>query len=75
MFFDPSKISNYTIIGTVMGEGYDCINDVKTESEGSTNGLWNKVSAWVDWIRKEMEEMGEMEDEGCKVYEWTDVYN
>ena len=61
MYFDP-KIDDYVLIGTVMGLGYDCRINVEHEMEGSTNGLWNKVSAWVDWIHKEMEEMGEL---GC----------
>ena len=52
------------ILGTVQGSGYDCrkekgdgdINRV----EGSTNGVWNKVSEHVAWIRKTAEDLGEI---------------
>jgi hypothetical protein len=62
IYLDP-ELEKYIIIGTVMGFGYDCDKNIVNESEGSKNGLWNKVSAWIDWIDKEMKEMGE---KGCK---------
>ena len=65
MYLDP-ELDQHIIIGTVLGFGYDCKNDTVNESEGSENGLWNKVSTWVDWINKEMKEMGE---KGCKAQE------
>ena len=49
-----------------MGFGYDCTNDIVCESEGSKNGLWNNVSAWVDWINTQMKKMKE---KGCKAQE------
>ena len=62
MYLEP-ELDRWIIIGTVMGSGYSCKDDTVNESEGSTNGLWNKVSVWVDWINKVMKEMGE---KGCK---------
>ena len=62
MYLEP-ELDQWIIIGTVMGSGYSCEDDTVLESEGSTNGLWNKVSVWVDWINKVMKEMGE---KGCK---------
>ena len=59
------KVTWHTnILGTVQGSGYDCrkekgdgdINRV----EGSTNGVWNKVSEHVAWIRKTAEDLGEI---------------
>ena len=49
----------YILIGTVQGSGYDCREDTVSAFEGSTNGVWNKVSAHMEWIKKIMEEMGE----------------
>jgi len=55
-----SPISNrYILIGTVQGSGYNCKTDRYITVEGSSNGLWNKVSNWVDWIRGVMEDMDE----------------
>ena len=58
MYFDRHT-STYTLIGTVNGGGYDCRTDEVTEIEGEDNGMWNKVSAHVDWIKERMEEMNE----------------
>merc|ERR1712215_54804 len=55
-----SPISNrYVLIGTVQGSGYNCKTDRYITVEGSSNGLWNKVSNWVDWIRGVMEDLNE----------------
>ena len=48
-----------TFSGTVTGYGYDCRKDSVKKIEGSDNGLWNKVSYHVTWIRQTAEEMGE----------------
>ena len=45
--------------GTVNGAGYDCRKDVRHEIEGSDNGVWNKVSYHVDWIKQTAQELGE----------------
>jgi len=58
MFYDEAKNKNI-LIGTVFGFGYNCKKDTVAEVEGSTNGLWNKVSFHVSWIREIAEEMGE----------------
>jgi hypothetical protein len=58
MYYNKRKAS-YVLIGTVKGGGYDCHEDKTFTFEKSTNGLWNKVSYWVDWIKKLMDEMGE----------------
>ena len=61
---NPKVTCHKNILGTVQGSGYDCrkekgdgdINRV----EGSTNGVWNKVSEHVAWIRKTAENLGEI---------------
>ena len=54
MYYNNAS-STFTIIGTVNGNGYDCRTDEVYWFEGSNNGLWNKVSAHMDWIQKTME--------------------
>ena len=49
----------WTLIGTVSGMGYDCETDRVYEVEGSTNGLWNKVSRHMMWVEKTMADIGE----------------
>ena len=49
----------FTIIGTVNGNGYDFRTNQVHKFEGSTNGLWNKVSFHMEWIQDTMEDMGE----------------
>jgi len=53
------------IIGTVVGVGYDCKNNRVSRFEGSTNGVWNQVSVWVDWIRSTMNLLHEEEKAEC----------
>ena len=54
MYYNKTT-SRYVLIGTVKGGGYDC----KTDEVKSSEGLWNKVSAHMDWIRETMEGLGE----------------
>ena len=49
----------YVLIGTVKGGGYDCGGDKVNTLEGSSDGLWNKVSKWVPFIKRVMKDMGE----------------
>ena len=49
----------YTLIGTVNGNGYDCRTHGTTLFEMSDNGLWNKVSAHMEWIKETAEDLGE----------------
>ena len=58
MYFNDTT-STYSIIGTVNGNGYDCRTDTVTTFEGSDNGLWNNVSAHMDWIQETMEKLGQ----------------
>ena len=58
MFYNKTT-SKYVLIGTVFGNGYNCGNGGLTWFEGTTDGIWNKVSAHMDWIKKTMEKMGE----------------
>ena len=58
MFFNKTTQS-FVLIGTVNGGGYDCRTDLVDTFEESTNGVWNKVSAHMDWIKKTMDELGE----------------
>ena len=53
-------IEKWILIGTVNGGGYDCRTDRKAEIDGSDNGVWNKVSYHVDWIKKTAQELGEI---------------
>jgi len=53
------------IVGTVSGTGYSCIKDRVAKVEGSDNGLWNKVSVWVDWITNIMKTLHEQEPDKC----------
>ena len=59
--------SRYVLIGTLSGGGYFCkldkvfdfpVDDFKT----AFDGIWNKVSAHMEWIQKKMDELGE---KGC----------
>ena len=58
MYYNKTT-SRYVLIGTVIGNGYDCTRDFVSTYEGSTNGLWNKVSAHMKWIQETMEGLGE----------------
>jgi len=53
------RAQHYVLIGTVHGKGYDCTSGKVRKLEGSTNGVWNKVSNWVNYIRWLMRSMGE----------------
>ena len=58
MYLDP-RSKSYVVIGTLYGGGYDCGNERVYSHEGSKNGLWNKVSIRVDYIKEVMKDMGE----------------
>ena len=58
MYFNRTRRS-FVLIGTVNGGGYDCRTDQVSTFEGSRNGVWNKVSAHMDWIKITMNELGE----------------
>merc|ERR1711942_77561 len=58
MYYNKTT-SRYVLIGTVIGNGYDCTRDFVSTYEESTNGLWNKVSAHMKWIQETMEGLGE----------------
>jgi len=58
MFYNKTT-SKYVLIGTVSGEGYDCRTDTTSYFERTTDGIWNKVSAHMEWIKKKMDELGE----------------
>ena len=56
----------WSLIGTVQGSGYNCKTGSVGSFEGSDNGLWNKVSFHIDWIKKMMkEERSSRDEEGC----------
>jgi len=65
-----SKAPRFVLIGTVQGTGFNCKTGEYNQFEGSDNGVWNKVSAHSDWIKKAMKDNGGMgeteseEDEG-----------
>ena len=58
MFYNETT-SRYVLIGTVFGQGYDCRKNYVNKFEGTTDGIWNKVSAHMEWIQRAMEELGE----------------
>ena len=58
MFFNKTTKS-FVLIGTVQGGGYNCGHDTVGTFEESTNGVWNKVSAHMDWIKRTLDELGE----------------
>ena len=62
MFYNDT-ISKYVLIGTVFGNGYDCDTDTVSTPEG----VWNRVSAHMEWIQEKMEELGECMCMGEKV--------
>ena len=49
----------WTVIGTVVGMGYDCYSHSVHHFDGSNNGLWNKVSYHMDWIEKTMKKLNQ----------------
>jgi len=51
-----SRAPRFVLIGTVQGSGFNCITGHYTMFEGSDNGVWNKVSAHSDWIKKAMKD-------------------
>jgi len=66
MFYDKPT-SRYVLIGTLYGGGYNCESNTVnkfnvSDFETSTNGIWNKVSAHMEWITKTMDKVGE---KGC----------
>ena len=58
MYYNQTT-SRYVLIGTVYGAGHDCRTDKVKYFEGSDNGVWNKVSAHMEWIKDTMEGLGE----------------
>ena len=58
MYLDKTT-RRYVLIGTLKGQGYSCKYDTVDTFEGSTNGLWNKVSSHMEWIQDTMEELRE----------------
>ena len=49
----------WSLIGTLFGSGYICQTDQVEKVNGLEHGVWNKVSAHMDWVRKEMKTLGE----------------
>jgi len=58
MFYNKTT-SKYVLIGTVYGKGYNCETGRPGLFERQTDGIWNKVSAHMEWIKKKMEGLGE----------------
>jgi len=53
MYFNKAR-GSYEIIGTLAGGGYSCVRNKVHFFEGSQNGIWNKISNWIGWIKVEM---------------------
>ena len=58
MYLNRSS-SRYVLIGTVNGFGYDCGTHRVHMFEDQTDGIWNKVSAHMDWIEDNMKQFGQ----------------
>ena len=58
MYLNESS-SRSVLIGTVNGNGYDCRTGLVGEFEDQRDGIWNKVSAHMDWIEENMRQLGE----------------
>merc|ERR1739845_298334 len=54
LMYKDRKTRVYYLIGTLNGGGFNCKTDRISMFEGSNNGLWNKVSAWVNWINEQV---------------------
>jgi len=68
MYYNKAR-GSYEIIGTLVGGGYSCgfLSPGKVDSfEGSQNGIWNKISSWIGWIKVEM---NRYQEEQCKIRE------
>jgi len=63
LMYYKKRSNQYVLIGTLKGNGYDCRYDNVSTFEGSTNALWNKVSAHMEWIKDTMEKLG---DKDCR---------
>ena len=59
LMYKDEKKGGYVIIGTAFGQGYDCKKDKVLLLEKSDNGLWNRVSQWIYWIKSLMEDYEE----------------
>jgi len=49
----------WVLIGTVSGYGYKCKTNSVMMFEGSTDGIWNKVSEHVEWIEENIKQLNE----------------
>merc|ERR1712142_293859 len=49
----------FVLIGTLNGQGYICKRDFVSHFEDTTDGTWNKVSAHMGWIERNMNELGQ----------------
>jgi len=58
LMFYNDKTARYVLIGTVQGEGYDCRTG-RVNPMNYGEGVWNMVSAHMEWIQNKMKELGE----------------
>ena len=58
MYYNKTT-SRYVLIGTLFAGVYTCMSDQIPPNEGVDNGVWNKVSAHMEWIKHTMEGLGE----------------
>jgi len=57
----------WVIIGTVHGAGFDCRTGLVLDFEGRTDGMWNKVSYYTDWIVEMIQKKSMEMTEGEKI--------
>ena len=65
MYFNKAR-GSYEIIGTLAGGGYSCVRNKVHFFEGSQNGIWNKISSSIGWIKAEI---NRYQEEQCKIRE------
>ena len=58
MFYNKTT-SRYVLIGIAFANSYACTSDNVPPNKGEDNGVWNKVSAHMEWIKHTMEGLGE----------------
>merc|ERR1719222_1041483 len=67
---EPSKL--FTL--PVHGSGLDCRTGKVNNFEGSTDGIWNKVSAHTSWIMTKIKQAKTLESEGSSLQPRPEIH-
>merc|ERR1712142_112402 len=60
LMYQKETTGRFVLIGTVFGQGFNCKTGGVGRFEGTTDGIWNKVSAHMQWIERNMNQLGEL---------------